>query len=151
MKRPQKHTGMHSWKRFHAFLELQRELIHSQVLIFSGKHHKWISTGRRGRTDSLLPSSNVPHSLCVFSCAYLCMCIFPCSPVLLSQEAKDLLFRMASSYRCSCTPKAEHARVRREDRKEDGRRNKQGVKSQETEEKKLKFYLILLKSWVHTI
>lgn len=38
---------------------------------------------------------------------YLCMCIFPRSPVLLSQGAKDLLFRMASYYRCSYMPEGQ--------------------------------------------
>lgn len=48
------------------------------------------------RLSRLLPSSDVPHCLWVFAYMYLCMCIFPCSPVLLSQGAKDLLFSMAS-------------------------------------------------------
>lgn len=52
-------------------------------------------------------------SLYVCVHVYLCMCIFPCSLVLLLQETTDLLFSMAS-YLCSHSPEAEYVSVRQE-------------------------------------
>lgn len=50
-------------------------------------------------------------SLYVCVHVYLCMCIFPCSLVLLLQETADLLFSMAS-YLCSHSPEAEYVSMR---------------------------------------